>query len=204
MRLLPGWLAFQRGVSFTLDGDDSIRRRPVDRIAEPLGRMGARIEARDGRYPPFTVHGQALEGVRYELPVASAQVKSCVLLAGLGTDGTTVIEPVASRDHTERMLLRAGASLIRDGARSPATRSRWAAPTSSSSNPSPFPATFKRGVSDRRRSDRARLTPGARGRRSQLDSRRLSADRPADGGHRRGRFGGAGLVRTTSRCPTWT
>jgi 3-phosphoshikimate 1-carboxyvinyltransferase len=115
MRLLPGWLAFQADASFTLDGDDSIRRRPVDRIAEPLARMGARIQARDGRYAPFTVHGQALHGVRYELPVASAQVKSCVLLAGLGTDGTTVIEPVASRDHTERMLLSAGASLTRAG-----------------------------------------------------------------------------------------
>jgi 3-phosphoshikimate 1-carboxyvinyltransferase len=115
MRLLPGWLAFQRDASFTLDGDDSIRRRPVDRIAEPLGLMGARIEARDGRYAPLTVHGGALQGVRYELPVASAQVKSCILLAGLATDGTTVIEPVASRDHTERMLLGAGASLTRTG-----------------------------------------------------------------------------------------
>jgi 3-phosphoshikimate 1-carboxyvinyltransferase len=115
MRLLPGWLAFQQGASFTLDGDASIRRRPVDRIAEPLGRMGARIEARDGRYAPFTVHGEPLRGVEYELPVASAQVKSCILLAGLATDGTTVVEPVASRDHTERMLLRAGAALTRAG-----------------------------------------------------------------------------------------
>ncbi|HEY2258585.1 MAG TPA: 3-phosphoshikimate 1-carboxyvinyltransferase [Solirubrobacteraceae bacterium] len=115
LRLLPGWLAFQQGASFTLDGDASIRRRPVDRIAEPLGRMGARIEAREGRYAPFTVHGQPLRGVEYELPVASAQVKSCVLLAGLATDGTTVIEPVASRDHTERMLLAAGAALTRAG-----------------------------------------------------------------------------------------
>jgi 3-phosphoshikimate 1-carboxyvinyltransferase len=115
MRLLPGWLAFQQDMSFTLDGDASIRRRPVDRIAEPLGLMGARIEAREGRFPPFTVHGQPLSGVEYELPVASAQVKSCVLLAGLATDGTTVIEPVASRDHTERMLLRAGAAVMRSG-----------------------------------------------------------------------------------------
>src|SRR5690242_11135239 len=60
MRLLPGWLAFQEGSSFTLDGDESIRRRPVDRIAEPLRLMGAGIEAREGRYAPFTVHGQAL------------------------------------------------------------------------------------------------------------------------------------------------
>jgi 3-phosphoshikimate 1-carboxyvinyltransferase len=113
MRLLPGWLAFQQGDSFTLDGDDSIRKRPVDRIAEPLHQMGAVVEARDGRYPPFTVHGAGLRGISYRLPVASAQVKSCVLLAGLATDGTTVVEPIASRDHTERMLLSAGARVTR-------------------------------------------------------------------------------------------
>jgi len=118
MRLLPGWLALQEGASFTLDGDASIRGRPVDRIAEPLTRMGARIDARDGRFPPFTVHGAALHGIEYELPVASAQVKSCVLLAGLGARGaTTVVERVPSRDHTERMLLAAGASVTRDGER---------------------------------------------------------------------------------------
>jgi 3-phosphoshikimate 1-carboxyvinyltransferase len=114
MRLLPGWLSFQLGESFTLDGDDSIRRRPVDRIAEPLRQMGALIDARDGRFPPFTVQGAQLEGIEYELPVASAQVKSCVLLAGLVTDSTTVIEPVPTRDHTERLLLRSGAPLARD------------------------------------------------------------------------------------------
>ncbi len=115
MRLLPGWLAVQQGRAFKLDGDDSIRRRPVDRIAEPLELMGARIDAREGRFPPFTVHGAALAGIEYRLPVASAQVKSCVLLAGLVTDGTTVVEPVPTRDHTERMLLRAGAPLERLG-----------------------------------------------------------------------------------------
>ncbi len=115
MRLLPGWLAVQQGKVFKLDGDDSIRRRPVDRIAQPLERMGARIEARGGRFPPFTVAGGFLTGIEYELPVASAQVKSCVLLAGLVTDATTVIEPVPSRDHTERMLLAAGAPLTREG-----------------------------------------------------------------------------------------
>jgi 3-phosphoshikimate 1-carboxyvinyltransferase len=114
MRLLPGWLAFQVGESFTLDGDESIRRRPVDRIAEPLALMGARIEAREGRLPPFTVHGAGLRGIDYELPVASAQVKSCVLLAGTATSGTTVTEPMPSRDHTERMLLRAGAPVRRE------------------------------------------------------------------------------------------
>jgi 3-phosphoshikimate 1-carboxyvinyltransferase len=114
MRLLPGWLAFQDGESFTLDGDESIRRRPVDRIAEPLRLMGARIEAREDRLPPFTVHGAGLQGIDYELPVASAQVKSCVLLAGTATNGTTVTESVPSRDHTERMLLRAGTSVTRE------------------------------------------------------------------------------------------
>jgi 3-phosphoshikimate 1-carboxyvinyltransferase len=113
MRLLPGWLAFQRGHAFTLDGDESIRRRPVDRIAEPLRLMGAAIEAREGRFPPFTVHGSVLEGIEYKLPVASAQVKSCVLLAGLTTEMTTVVEPAATRDHTERLLARSGASIER-------------------------------------------------------------------------------------------
>jgi 3-phosphoshikimate 1-carboxyvinyltransferase len=115
MRLLPGWLAFQSGAAFELDGDASIRRRPVDRIAAPLSQMGARIEATDGRYPPFTVHGAALTGIEYELPVASAQVKSCILLAGLVTDRTTVVEPLPARDHTERMLKAAGARLEREG-----------------------------------------------------------------------------------------
>ncbi len=115
MRMLPGWLAFQAGREFTLDGDSSIRRRPVDRIAEPLGLMGARLEARAGRFPPLHIRGEPLDGIRYTLPVASAQVKSCVLLAGLITDSTTVIEPVPTRDHTERLLLRAGAPVERTG-----------------------------------------------------------------------------------------
>ncbi|MFZ1993479.1 MAG: 3-phosphoshikimate 1-carboxyvinyltransferase [Solirubrobacteraceae bacterium] len=113
MRLLPGWLAFQQGAAFTLDGDASIRRRPVDRIAGPLTEMGAQLDATDGRYPPFTVRGAGLHGITYELPVASAQVKSCVLLAGLATDRTTVLEPIPTRDHTERMLASAGARVDR-------------------------------------------------------------------------------------------
>ncbi len=118
MRLLPGWLAAQPGRSWTLDGDDSIRRRPIDRIAEPLRLMGARIEAREGRFAPFTIHGADLHGIDYVLPVASAQVKSCVLIAGMLTAaGATVIEPAPSRDHTERMLARAGAPVEHDGAR---------------------------------------------------------------------------------------
>jgi 3-phosphoshikimate 1-carboxyvinyltransferase len=116
LRLLPGWLAAQEGRSFTLDGDDSIRRRPVDRIAEPLRLMGAEIEARNRRLPPLVVHGARLRAISYELAVASAQVKSCVLLAALAADGaTTVGEPARSRDHTERMLLRAGVGIHRNG-----------------------------------------------------------------------------------------
>ena len=116
MRLLPGWLAAQEGRSYTLDGDASIRKRPVDRIAAPLREMGAVIDATEGRFPPFSVHGARLHAIDYVMPVASAQVKSCVLLGGLTADGqTTVHEPVPSRDHTERMLLSAGVDVRRDG-----------------------------------------------------------------------------------------
>ncbi len=116
LRLLPGWLAAQEGRVFTLDGDESIRRRPVDRIAEPLRHMGAELDARDGRFPPLRVHGARLRAISYELDVASAQVKSCILLAALAADGaTTVGEPARSRDHTERMLLRAGVGIHRNG-----------------------------------------------------------------------------------------
>jgi 3-phosphoshikimate 1-carboxyvinyltransferase len=118
MRLLPGWLAGQPAGAWTVDGDDSIRRRPVDRIAAPLALMGARIEAHEGRLPPFTVHGAPLQGIEYALPVASAQIKSCVLLAGLLAHGpTAVIEPAPSRDHTERLLARAGVRISRNGSR---------------------------------------------------------------------------------------
>jgi 3-phosphoshikimate 1-carboxyvinyltransferase len=116
LRLLPGWLAAQEGRSFTLDGDESIRRRPVDRVAAPLRLMGAELSARDGRFPPLTVRGERLRAISYELPVASAQVKSCVLLAALAADGaTTLSEPTRSRDHTERMLLGAGVGIHRHG-----------------------------------------------------------------------------------------
>jgi len=116
LRLLPGWLAAQEGRSFTLDGDDSIRRRPIDRVAIPLRLMGAGLRETDGRFPPLTVDGARLRSISYELPVVSAQVKSCILLAGLAADGaTTVGEPERSRDHTERMLMRAGVSIHRNG-----------------------------------------------------------------------------------------
>jgi 3-phosphoshikimate 1-carboxyvinyltransferase len=116
LRLLPGWLAAQEGRSFTIDGDESIRRRPVDRIAEPLRLMGARLNARKNRFTPLIVHGTHLRAISYEMNVASAQVKSCVLLAALAADGaTTLSEPARSRDHTERMLLRAGVGIHRNG-----------------------------------------------------------------------------------------
>jgi 3-phosphoshikimate 1-carboxyvinyltransferase len=112
LRLLPGWLAGQAGGAWTLDGDESIRRRPVDRVVEPLSMMGGSVRCRDGRLPPLRVEGSELAGIEYRLPVASAQVKSCVLLAGLLADGvTTVVEPAPTRDHTERMLVAAGADL---------------------------------------------------------------------------------------------
>ncbi len=112
MRLLAGLLVGQSG-RFELTGDDSLRGRPMDRIAEPLSQMGARVETEDGR-PPLRVEGGALRGIRYELPVASAQVKSCLLFAGLYAEGrTTVVEPLPTRDHTEIMLASAGAPVTR-------------------------------------------------------------------------------------------
>jgi 3-phosphoshikimate 1-carboxyvinyltransferase len=115
LRILPGWLAGQGAGEWRLDGDESIRRRPVDRVAEPLARMGAEVGCRDGRLPPLVVRGARLSGISYEPPVASAQVKSCVLLAGLLAEGeTTVRELHPTRDHTERMLAAAGAEIRRD------------------------------------------------------------------------------------------
>jgi 3-phosphoshikimate 1-carboxyvinyltransferase len=112
MRLLPGLLAGQEG-RFELTGDASLRSRPMERIAEPLRQMGARVETSDGR-APFTVEGGAVTPITYELPVASAQVKSAVLLAGLYADGeTTVEEPLPTRDHTENLLTQGGATVTR-------------------------------------------------------------------------------------------
>lgn len=118
LRILPGWLCGQPSGAWSLDGDESIRRRPVDRIAEPLRLMGGVLEARDGRLPPLRLEGAPLRGIDYELPIASAQVKSCLLVAGLlAESGTTVREPLPTRDHTERMLAASGAELSReDGA----------------------------------------------------------------------------------------
>ena len=114
LRLLPGWLAGQAGGVWTLDGDESIRKRPVDRVVEPLALMGAAIEAREGRLPPLRVGAGRLTGIDYELPVASAQVKSCVLIAGLLAEGETIVrERHPSRDHTERILLGSHAQFAR-------------------------------------------------------------------------------------------
>jgi len=116
LRLLPGWLAGQVGEGWILDGDESIRRRPVDRITVPLRQMGARLSCREDRLPPLEIEGAPLHGITYEMPIASAQVKSCLLFAGLLAEGRTrVIEPLPSRDHTERMLGAAGASIEREG-----------------------------------------------------------------------------------------
>jgi 3-phosphoshikimate 1-carboxyvinyltransferase len=114
LRLLPGWLAGQETGAWTVDGDDSIRRRPVDRIAVPLRLMGARLDCRDDRLPPLGIDAAPLHGVEYELPVASAQVKSCLLFAGLlASSETRIGEPLPSRDHSERMLAAAGAEIER-------------------------------------------------------------------------------------------
>jgi 3-phosphoshikimate 1-carboxyvinyltransferase len=113
LRLLAGILAGQGG-RFELVGDESLSRRPLERIAEPLELMGARVETTYG-HAPFVVEGGELRPIRYELPVASAQVKSCVLLAGLfaGDGPTVVVEPVPTRDHTERLLEGAGIRVAR-------------------------------------------------------------------------------------------
>jgi 3-phosphoshikimate 1-carboxyvinyltransferase len=109
VRLLAGILAGQTWQQFELVGDGSLSARPMGRIAEPLAELGAGVETAKGRLP-LGIEGRPLRGVAYELPVASAQVKSCVLLAGLYAEGeTTVLEPVPTRDHTERMLRAAGA-----------------------------------------------------------------------------------------------
>jgi 3-phosphoshikimate 1-carboxyvinyltransferase len=112
MRLLAGIVAGQQG-SFELVGDGSLSARPMERVAEPLRRMGASISTTDG-HAPLRVDGASLHAIDYELPVPSAQVKSAVLLAGLLAEGeTTVVEPLPTRDHTERLLERAGATVRR-------------------------------------------------------------------------------------------
>ena len=112
-RLLSGILAAQNFDS-ELTGDESIQKRPMKRIMKPLSLMGAEIDSVNGNdCAPLAIHGKPLHGIRYESPVASAQVKSSVLFAGLYADGdTTVVEPTLSRDHSERMLKALGAHVV--------------------------------------------------------------------------------------------
>lgn len=116
IRLLSGIVAGNPFFS-VLSGDDSLRTRPMQRVIAPLKLMGAEILGRDGdRYPPLAIKGKKLRAIRYSLPVASAQVKSAILLAGLYCDGETeVTEPLRSRDHTERMLPSFGARIRAEG-----------------------------------------------------------------------------------------
>jgi 3-phosphoshikimate 1-carboxyvinyltransferase len=115
MRMLAGILAGQDFRS-TLDGDASLRRRPMRRVMDPLKQMGARIESREGGFAPLKIEGTRLKSIDYLLPVPSAQVKSAVLLAGLFADGvTSVTEPVRTRDHTELALAEFGAHLEHEG-----------------------------------------------------------------------------------------
>lgn len=116
MRLIAGIIA-SSPITATLTGDESLRRRPMGRIVEPLTLMGAHIVTGDrGGHPPLEIRGGRLNGIEYSPPVPSAQVKSAVLLAGLGARGRTVVhEMLPTRDHTERMLERLGIEVIRDG-----------------------------------------------------------------------------------------
>jgi len=111
IRMLSGILAAQPFVT-SITGDESLVKRPMKRVMSPLAEMGARIEASGGQFPPLTIHGGPLKAIHYKLPVASAQVKSCVLLAGLYADGeTTVEEPIVTRDHSEIALRELGADI---------------------------------------------------------------------------------------------
>ncbi|MBD1849646.1 3-phosphoshikimate 1-carboxyvinyltransferase [Cyanobacteria bacterium FACHB-502] len=115
MRLMLGLLASHPGRFFTVTGDASLRSRPMSRVIKPLQQMGAQIWYRAEGYAPLAVQGQTLQPIHYQSPIASAQVKSCILLAGLLTEGkTTVTEPALSRDHSERMLRAFGATITVD------------------------------------------------------------------------------------------
>jgi len=116
MRLMSGLLASQAFLS-VLTGDDSLRSRPMGRVVQPLSQMGASIMGRKGdTLAPLAIRGGGLKGIEYKMTVASAQVKSCIILAGLRASGETVIhQPSLSRDHTERMLQAMGAPVVEDG-----------------------------------------------------------------------------------------
>lgn len=114
-RLLSGILSGQSFTS-TMNGDATIQRRPMGRVMKPLREMGASIEGKDDNFCPLTMHPSELHGIEYRLPVASAQLKSAILLAGLYAEGqTTVIEPAPSRDHTERMFRALGVEIETNG-----------------------------------------------------------------------------------------
>jgi 3-phosphoshikimate 1-carboxyvinyltransferase len=111
IRMLSGILAAQPFVT-RIGGDESLSRRPMERILKPLAQMGAAIQARDGKYPPLEIQGGKLQPIDYTLPVASAQVKSCVLFAGIFADGTTTVrESIRTRDHSELALREFGADI---------------------------------------------------------------------------------------------
>jgi 3-phosphoshikimate 1-carboxyvinyltransferase len=115
MRLMLGILASHPDRFFAVTGDNSLRSRPMSRVINPLQAMGAHIWHRAGGFAPLAIQGQALQPIHYHSPIASAQVKSCILLAGLLVEGqTTVTEPVLSRDHSERMLRAFGAEVVVD------------------------------------------------------------------------------------------
>src|ERR671933_893158 len=113
LRLMLGLLASHPKRFFTVTGDSSLRSRPMSRVVQPLQQMGAHIWGRQaGSLAPLAIQGQQLKPIQYHSPIASAQVKSCILLAGLMVEGqTTVTEPALSRDHSERMLQAFGAQI---------------------------------------------------------------------------------------------
>ena len=197
LRLLPGWLAGQEGGRWTLDGDDSIRRRPVDRIAVPLRQMGAWLSCREDRLPPLQIEGAPLHGITYEMPIASAQVKSCLLFAGLLAEGETrVVEPLPSRDHTERMLAAAGASIERDG---DAVVLRPAERLEPELDPRPRRHLLRRLLPRRGRAGRGQR--GGAGRdRHQPDPHRPADDPRADGGGDRTGRGADGAASRSPAC----
>ena len=189
LRLLPGWLAGQPGGVWTLDGDESIRRRPVDRVVEPLRMMGAECQARDDRLPPLRVEGTELAGIEYEVPVASAQVKSCVLIAGMLAAGSTTITERTPEPRPYGANPAPFASAVRARraqAHGLSGRRARARPDRRAGRP------VLRGLHGRGRGAGAGLAGGGARRRPQLDADRFLPDRPPHGSGDRGRPRGAG------------
>ena len=183
MRLLAGLLAGQT-FDTILTGDASLTRRPMRRIITPLERMGGAISCTSEGTAPLVIRGgRSLRGIDYDLPIASAQVKSAVLLAGLYAEGPTRLrEPAGSRDHTERMLRRFGAAIATEGGVVRLTPGR------------PLQATLVQipadlilgGLFSGRRRDEPRLGPGDRARRAQPDAHRGPGPPASHGGGHRG------------------